>query len=90
MSKEQILYFFEAITKLPLDEHLVTLVKEYTLNAIDYHPYFRARLQEKGSGLGVVFFWGLMEDKERKMTPQLKSEIVEAFSALLVNIYYEH
>ena len=68
----------------------MTLVKEYTLNAIDYHPHFRARYQEKGSGFGVVFLWGLMEDKERNMTSQLKSEIVEAFSTLLVNIYYEH
>ena len=45
LGKSEVTDFFDEITKLPLDEYLILLIKDFTISAIDYHPYYRKKYQ---------------------------------------------
>lgn len=90
LDKEMVVAFFNEITQnLPLDEFTVNLVKDYTLTALSKSHYFRTSYCKEGLELGVTYYWKLVFDAGAgAITTELKYRIMEAFGALLSDLYY--
>lgn len=43
----------------------MSLIKDYTLAAADYHPVYRKKYADASTGLGVVCLWEVIESKDK-------------------------
>jgi hypothetical protein len=50
--------FLKQITELcPIDELLITLVKDYTITALIKNPHYKKEYCKEGDELGLTFYW---------------------------------
>jgi hypothetical protein len=79
--------FLKHITELcPLNEFLVTLVKDYTITALSRNPYYKKSYCNEGDELGLTFYWSIINSESHNY--QLKLKVVEAFAAVIGDLYY--
>lgn len=88
LDAETIINYFKEITTLPLNDMLVTLIKEYTASAITKNVTFRAQYCKEGNELGLLYFWSLITSEKNEISSELKYKMIEAFASLLGDIYY--
>lgn len=81
--------FLKQVTEMcPLNESLVTLVKDYTLSALTKNSVYRKEYCKEGDELGLTFYWNLITSEAAGLPYQLKIKVVEAFAAIIGDLYY--
>jgi hypothetical protein len=71
-----------------LNEFLISLTKEYTITAITKNSYFKREYCKEGEELALVFYWNILASDSAPVSPQLKGKIIEAFAAVIGDIFY--
>ena len=67
---------------------MITLVKDYTINALGKNHYYKKEYCKEGDELGLTFYWKLINSEGPGLSFQLKMKVVEAFAAIIGDLYY--